>query len=162
MDQELITYLDEHFARQEERTTHLEAWLRGNTLQVEILRKETIRHFERIDETIDGLREGLFQLAEGMVGMDESLRGFQKAVEKDMGDVLKLIRSVYSLMNQRLQSVEIRQDLQGRDPIQILRERYGKPSEQASPTSFLRVRSRSPRSRRSVYIAGCPSGPRGH
>jgi hypothetical protein len=138
MDQELIAYLDEHFARQEERATRLEVWLRGNTLQVEILRKETTRHFERIDETVEELREGLFQLAEGMVGVDESLRGFQKAVAQDIGDVLKLIRSVYSVMNQRLQSVEIRQDLQGRDPIQILRERYGKPSEQASPTSVRR------------------------
>jgi uncharacterized coiled-coil protein SlyX len=132
MDRELIAYLGEQFAkqnerfdRQDERFTHIEERL---TRQEEHLTRidDGVRHTQ---VTVEGLWADLRLVAEGVVGMDERLGTFRTEMSQEIEDVRSLMRSVYSAMNQRIHSVEVRQDLKGRDPVDIIRERFGKRPE---------------------------------
>ena|SRR5215217_752150 len=129
MDQELIAYLESNFAQISERFAKQDE-------KIESFRKETTRRFGHLDEgvrhtqiLVEGLWGDLRLVADGVVGLDERLMAFRKEVAQDIDDVRKLIRPIYSALDQRVRNLEIRKDLQGRDPIDIIRERFGKPSE---------------------------------
>ena len=140
MDRELIAYLGEQFAKQNEQVAQQfakqnERFDRQDERFARIEERLT-RQEERlvgIDEgvrhtqvTVEGLWGDLRQVAEGVIGMDEKLESFRTAIALDIDDVRKLIRSIYAVLDQRVRSVEVRQ---GRDPVDIIRERFGKPPE---------------------------------
>jgi hypothetical protein len=158
MDQELIAYLeknfaqigqrfaqmmderfarmDERFARMDERFARIDERFEKQDEQFRSFREETTRRFGHLDEgvrhtqvLVEGLWGDLRLVADGVVGLDERLMAFRKEVAQDIDDVRKLIRPIYSALDQRVRNLEIRKDLQGRDPIDIIRERFGKPSE---------------------------------
>ncbi len=111
MDQELIAYLDESFRS---------------------LRDDMDRRFERVEEAIrhtqvmvEGVRGDVRLVAEGTYGLDERLGSFRKEVQQEFEDVRKLLRPVYSSPDQRIRTLEVRKDLQGRDPIELIKERFG-------------------------------------
>jgi len=80
-------------------------------------------------ELIAYLESNFAQISERFAKQDEKIESFRKEVAQDIDDVRKLIRPIYSALDQRVRNLEIRKDLQGRDPIDIIRERFGKPSE---------------------------------
>jgi uncharacterized coiled-coil protein SlyX len=136
MDRELIAYLGEQFAKQTENFAQQFAKQdeRFDRIEERLTRQE--EHLVRIDEsvrhtqvTVEGLWGDLRLVAEGVVGMDERLGSFRTEMSQEIEDVRSLMRSVYSAMNQRIHSVEVRQDLKGRDPVDIIRERFGKRPE---------------------------------
>lgn len=111
MDQELVAYLDESFRS---------------------LRDYVDRRFERVEEEIrhtqilvEAGRGDIRMVAEGTYSLDERLGSFRKEVQQEFEDVRKLIRPVYSSLDQRIRTLEVRKDLQGRDPIELIKERFG-------------------------------------
>jgi phage shock protein A len=121
MDQELIAYLDARF--------------RETSEQIEGLREETSRRFEQVDSairqthvTIEGLRGEVRLLAEGVMGADEKLQTFRAEVRQEFEDTRSLIRSSYAQVDRRVHALESWRELKERDPLDLIREKYGKPS----------------------------------
>ena len=162
MDQELIAYLDKRFGENAEQIQNLREEFGGLRDEVggvrgevgglrdevrdlrgefEAFRETTTRNFERMGEeirhngvSVEGARDDIRGIAEGLMCMDEKLGFFRKEVEQEFEDIRKLIRPVYSTYDQRLQTLEMRKDFQRRDPVEMVRERFGlkppdKPSE---------------------------------
>ncbi|MEO6195310.1 MAG: hypothetical protein ABIS20_20005 [Thermoanaerobaculia bacterium] len=120
MDQELIAYLDARFREASE--------------QVEGLREETSRRFEQVDSairqthvTIEGLRGEVRLLAEGVMGADEKLQTFRAEVKQEFEDTRSLIRSSYAQVDRRVHALESWRELKERDPLDLIREKFGKP-----------------------------------
>ncbi len=129
MDQELIAYLDERFRevrqeiqdlREETATKFQEAREETATKFQEV--REEIRHTQIL---VEGVRSDIRMVAEGTYGLDERIVSFRKEVQQEFDDVRKLIRPVYSSLDQRIRTLEVRKDLQGRDPIELIKERFG-------------------------------------
>lgn len=146
MDQELIAYLDEsfrslreyvdgRFERVEEEMRHTREEVRQTREEVRQTQgevhqtQEEVRHArEEIRHTqilVEGVRGDVRLVAEGTFGLDERLGFFRKEVQQEFEDVRKLIRPVYSSLDQRIRTLEVRKDLQGRDPIELIKERFG-------------------------------------
>jgi hypothetical protein len=123
MDQELIAYLDARFGETTEQIQNLRGELEG-------FREETGQRFDRVETEIrhtqvlvEEARGEVRLVAEAYVGMDERLSAFRKEVTEELEDVKKIIRPVYSTLDQRVRNLEVRKDLQERDPIAIIKER---------------------------------------
>jgi chromosome segregation ATPase len=140
MDQELIAYFDARF--------------RETSQQIESLRQETVQRFEQIDghfeqtdgrleqidsrfdrvETairhtqvlVEGLRSDIQMLGEGVMGIDEKLRYFRADVEKEFEATRSMINPPYTDLNNRVQSLEAWRERSERDPIDLIREKFGK------------------------------------
>jgi hypothetical protein len=130
MDQELIAYFDERFRETAQQIQGVREELKQ---EIQSFREETGRRFERVEEKIrhtqvmvEAGRGDIRMVAEGTYGLDERLGSFRKKeVQQEFEDVRKLIRPVYSSLDQRIRTLEVRKDLQGRDPIELIKERFG-------------------------------------
>jgi DNA repair exonuclease SbcCD ATPase subunit len=127
MDQELIAYLDTRFRETSEQIEGLREEFIG-------FREETSRGFERVDSairqthvTIEGLRGEVRLLAEGVMGADEKLQTFRAEVKQEFEDTRSLIRSSYAQVDRRVHALESWRELKERDPLDLIREKYGKP-----------------------------------
>lgn len=132
MDQELIVYLDESFRSLREyvdqRFERVEEEMRNTREEVRQTQEEVRHAREEIRHTqilVEAGRGDIRMVAEGTCGLDERLGFFRKEVQQEFDDVRKLIRPVYSSLDQRLRTLEVRKDLQGRDPIEVIKERFG-------------------------------------
>lgn len=103
MDQELIAYLDERF--------------RETLQQIASLREE-IRHTHVV---VEGLRGDIQLVAEGFIGLDARFISFQEQMKQEFQEVRSSFRLPYSDLDRRLSVLE-------RDPMVIIRERFGKTS----------------------------------
>ena len=150
MDQELIAYLeknfaqigerfaqmDERFNRMDERSDRTDERVGKQDQEIRSFREEMTRRFGHLDEgvrhtqvLIEGLRGDLGVVAEGVIGLDERLIAFRKEVAQDIDEVRKLIRPIYSALDQRVRNLEVSKDIEGRDVIQMIRERFIKSSD---------------------------------
>ena len=144
MDQELVAYFDERFREMREELRQEIHGVRDELGQeihgvrkelkqeIQSFREESGRRFEKVEEEIrhtqvlvEAGRGDIRMVAEGTYGMDERLGFFRKEVQQEFDDVRKLIRPVYSSLDQRIRTLEVRKDLQGRDPIELIKERFG-------------------------------------
>lgn len=144
MDRELIAYLDERFgetSRQMEGLRADFAGLRGEfeglrtetSREITGLREETRAQFEALREEsrhtqiqIETLRDEFRLVAEGVMGVDEKRENSQRSVEKELGEVRALIAPAYSGLDHRVHNLEAWRELKERDPIDVIRERYGR------------------------------------
>lgn len=142
MDQELIAYFDQHFremSRQieslREETTQQIGGLRVEvTQQIQGLREETTQRFEEVTESIrhtrvmvEGVRSDLQLLAEGMMGTNESLGVFRTEVAQELKEVRSLIGLLpYPTLESRVHKLEVWRETRERDPLDIIREKFGK------------------------------------
>lgn len=124
MDQELISFLDQRF--------------RETSRQIEGLREETMQRFEQVEEgirhtrvVVEGLRGDIQAVAEGFMGLDERLGAFQRNVATDLRKVEASVRTPFEFLDHRLRTLETRAENEGKDPVAIVRERFGKRPEQA-------------------------------
>jgi DNA repair exonuclease SbcCD ATPase subunit len=103
MDQDLIAYLDERF--------------RETSRQIESLREETTQRFERLEERteegfrhtgmeIEALRGEVRQVAEGVMGANESLESFREAVAVEFKEVRASIRAPFENLDGRVRILE--------------------------------------------------------
>ena len=115
MDQELLAYLDESFRS---------------------LRDDIDRRFERIEEAIrgsqatsEGLREDLGLFCGAVIDIDDRLKRFEersrREIEEKLAGLRNLVAPSYSALDHRVRMLEIHKECQERDPIEILRERFG-------------------------------------
>lgn len=132
MDQELIAYLETRFS-------HI-------SQQIESLREETAQRFEQVDQrfeqvdtairhthvSIEGLRREVCIVAEGVMGVDERLKPARKDYLQDFEDVRALIRTTYSNLDNRTHALESWRERTERDPIELIRERFGKTPDKSS------------------------------
>jgi hypothetical protein len=144
MDQELVAYFDERFREmredlrqeihgvREELGQEIHGVREELKQEIQSFREETGQRFEKVEEEIrhtqilvEAGRGDIRMVAEGTCGLDERLGFFRKEVQQEFDDVRKLIRPVYSSLDQRLRTLEVRKDLQGRDPIEVIKERFG-------------------------------------
>jgi len=146
MDQEMIAYFDEHFRKTEslhqqtaQQIAELHQRVEEQGRQIVDLRQEVadlrqevadlrqkteikIRHTQIL---VEGLHDQIKILAEGFIGIEERLVEAQKEVAAEFRLVGHSIANHYSDLANRLDVVEKRTERQGRDPMDIIRERYG-------------------------------------
>jgi len=105
MDPELIAYLDERFRGIDESFTQ----------QIQGLREETSQRFNRMDEQlrltdvkVEGLRDNIQQVAEGVVMVNEKLDASKPEVTREFSDLKALIQSGYKELDKRVKVLERR------------------------------------------------------
>jgi hypothetical protein len=120
MDQELIAYLDTRF--------------RETSQQIENLRDQVDTRFERVEAAIrhtqvmvEAVRGEVRMVAEGVMASDEKLQFFRAEVKQEFDDTRSLMRSAYAQVDRRVHALESWRELKERDPIDLIREKFGKP-----------------------------------
>ncbi len=120
MDQEMIAYFDEHFRslRQDLRQEMTE--------QIGGLRQEMTEQTRHTQILVEDMHAKLQLVAEGYFGIQERLTVFQANVDENFKIVHSTLNVHYRDFNNRLRVVEDRTERKGRDPLDLLREMYGK------------------------------------
>jgi hypothetical protein len=133
MDQELIAYLDERFGENARQIQGLRQEMTQRLERVEEGVRHNQAHLERLEEggrhtrvLVEGVRDEVRLVAEGVMGLDERIGFLRTELKQDIEDVRTLIPPVFLALDQRVRVLEHRNDLQRRDPIDMIRERYGK------------------------------------
>jgi chromosome segregation ATPase len=119
MDPVLIAYLDERFQGIDERFRGIDE---SFTQQIQGLREETARRFDKMDEElghmdeqlrltdvkVEGLRDDIKQVAEGVVMVNEKLDASKPEVAREFNDTRALIQSGYRDLDKRVKVLERR------------------------------------------------------
>lgn len=151
MDQELIAYLDARFNQIDERFTGIDerfnqtsrefrevketvgrlagtvGQLGGRVGQLE----ETVGKLDgtvgQLQITVESMRDDIRQVAEGVIANNEKIDAFKAEVVMNFSEVLGLLRPMYMKLDTRISSLEAWRERTERDPLEIIRERFGKP-----------------------------------
>jgi hypothetical protein len=116
MDQELKEYLDQQFSQMAERSQRQEDRMNGL--------EDEIRHTRVV---VESQRNDICQVAEGVIGMNERLDSFRDEMALQFEQVRSLISPPYSDLNRRVKTLESWRERTERDPVELVRERFGKP-----------------------------------
>ena len=115
MDQELIAYFDERFSRIDERFREASQQIGSLRDEFVSFREETTQNFGRVDEEIrqvhvvvEGLRDEVHVVAEGVSGFNEQLSDFRTEVSREFDDVRGLVGSTYTELDRRIRPLEMR------------------------------------------------------
>src|SRR5436309_1035796 len=126
MDQELIAYLDERFRETNQQIAGLREEFVG-------FREEASQGLERVEievreahVKIEDLQGQVRLLAEGVMSSEEKLQAFRTEIKQEFDDTRSLMRSAYAQVDRRVHSLEDWRERKERDPIELIRERYGK------------------------------------
>jgi uncharacterized protein (DUF885 family) len=106
------------------------------------LRQETDQRFARIDREFAEVKDGIRQtqvmveasrgdiklLAEGIIGEGEKLQAFRGEVALLLDEVKGAIFPYYRSIEHRVRQLEERAAREGQDPLELIRQRFGKPS----------------------------------
>lgn len=117
MDQELIAYLDRRFGEIASRFAQVDTRLAGL--------EEAVRHTQVL---VENLRGDVCQVAEGVIGTDETLRALRKEIQQPSDDLRALLRQSCSTLDSRVHRLESWRETKERDPIDIIREKWGRPA----------------------------------
>jgi hypothetical protein len=112
MDQELIAYLDARF-----RETSQQIDTRFDRVEA------AVRHTQVM---VEGLRGDMQMLGEGVMASDEKLQFFRAEVKQEFEETRGLMRSAYAQVDRRVHALESWRELKERDPIDLIREKFGK------------------------------------
>ncbi|MFL6194662.1 MAG: hypothetical protein ACJ75H_10865 [Thermoanaerobaculia bacterium] len=142
MDQELIAYLDARFRENSAQFEGLSQQIQGlqrdvteNTRRIEGLERGVAENGEQIRYTqvqVEGLRGDIQLLAEGIMGSNERNDKLQVAVDRGFREVRTLMASAYSSFHQRVNALETWREIKERDPLELIRERFGRNRGPAS------------------------------
>jgi archaellum component FlaC len=119
MDQELIAYLDERFRGIDER-------FRETSEQIEARFEEVKDEIRQTRVEIEGLRGTVRLVAEGVMSVEERLKPFRKDFDQEFENIRGLIRASYANLDTRTHSLESWRERKDRDPLDLIRERFGK------------------------------------
>ena len=132
MDQELIAYLDQRFRESSQQVASLHEQIASLREEMASFREETNRRFEQVEEAIrhtrveiEGLRGQIRLLAEGMINFDERLAAFKGEIQRDLESIRRLFFSLHEALQDRVHGLESWRQTKERDPIEIIKERYG-------------------------------------
>ncbi|MFL6193629.1 MAG: hypothetical protein ACJ75H_05625 [Thermoanaerobaculia bacterium] len=94
--------------------------------------------FDRVEEgirhngvEIEGMRGEIKLLAEGIFSFDQRLTSLQNQVTRELADHRQMVTSAFGVSNDRLQALEGWRETKERDPLELIKERFGlgsKPS----------------------------------
>jgi hypothetical protein len=131
MDQELIAYLDARFRETSQQIADLRVEVGGLGGEFESFRQDTAQRFEKLEAEIQyaHIKVGnlpIRLLAEGVVSFEEKLQAFRAEVKQEFDETRGLMRSAYGQVDHRLLSLESFKARKDRDPIELIRELYGK------------------------------------
>jgi uncharacterized coiled-coil DUF342 family protein len=76
---------------------------------------------------LEGEHEDIRQLAEGLIGTNERLDSFRAEIAIQFDQMKSFISLPYKDMDGRVKVLESWKELSERDPVEIVRERYGRP-----------------------------------
>src|SRR5882724_12829687 len=128
-------------ALRDETTQQITALRDETTQQITALRDEMNQRFEKVDErfervevavhhtqiTVEAMRGDVQLLAEGWIGQEEKLQASRGEVNLRFDEIKGLIGSIgprYADLDRRICQLEERAAREGRDPIEIIRERF--------------------------------------
>ena len=98
--------------------------------QIAGLRQETREQIRHTQILVENLHDQIRILAEGFIGLEERMTASQGEVAKEFRTVGHTIELYYRDLEKRIRVVEERTEREGRDPMDIIRERYGKRKEE--------------------------------
>jgi chromosome segregation ATPase len=151
MDQELIAYLDARFTQIDARFTQTSQEIRevketvgklegtvgqldGRIGKLEGTVGKLDGKVEKLEGTVghlqitvESMRDDIRQVAEGVIANNERIDAFKGEMVLDLGEILGLLRPMYMKLDTRISSLESWRERTERDPLEIIRERYGKP-----------------------------------
>lgn len=149
MDQELIAYLDARFRENSTQFEGLSQRIQGlqtdvrslqaevteNTRRIEGLERSVAENGEQIryaQVQIEGMRGDVQLLAEGIMGSHERNDKLQVNLDREFREVRTLMTSAYSGFHQRVNALETWREIKDRDPLELIRERFGRNRGPAS------------------------------
>jgi len=148
MDQELIAYLDERFGKIDDRFQQIDERFQqiGERFQrvderfddtnreITTLREETNARFGQLDRSVqetrvllENMHGELRLVAEGVIGFDDKLQAFRKESAEGSEEALHILRRLppYVQLEGRIDVLESWRERLDRDPIEVIRERFG-------------------------------------
>lgn len=134
MDKELIAYLDQRFGENAKQIEGLREEVAGIRTELAEFREQVERRFEQVDEQIrqvyvvmEGLRHEVHLVAEGYLALNERLTAQQSETLLRLDEVKASIVPYYQDLNRRVGQMEGVVERHGRDVMDVIRERFGKP-----------------------------------
>ena len=134
MDQEIKAYFDAQFAqmgdRIDARLDRMDTRLDGMDSRLDGMDSRLDRLETEVRQTrilVEGQRDDLRQIAEGIIGTNERLDAFSRGLQAQVDQMPSLIALPYQAMDGRVRALESWKERTDRDPVEIVRERWGKP-----------------------------------
>jgi len=133
MDQDLIDYLNARFGETSQRIASLREEVSGLRKEFEIFRVDTAQRFEKVEAEVQyahvkygGLSRVIDLFGGGMLGLEERLQVFRAEMKQEFEETRGLMRSAYAQVDHRMLSLEAFKARRDRDPLEVIREHYGK------------------------------------
>jgi archaellum component FlaC len=136
MDQELVAYLDTRFERVEGRLERMESridGIEGRLGGVEGRLDGFEGRLGRIEDSVrqtqvmvEGVRDDIRQVAEGVIGTNERMDRVQTELILKIDEVGGLVKAAFTALDSRVRILESWKERTDRDPVEIVRERYGR------------------------------------
>jgi predicted nucleic acid-binding Zn-ribbon protein len=133
MDQDLIAFLNARFSETSQRIASLREEVSGLRKEFEIFRADTAQRFEKVEAEVQhahtkygGLSRVIDLFGGGMVTLEERLQIFRAEMKQEFEETRGLMRSAYAQVDHRMLSLEAFKARRDRDPIEVIREHYGK------------------------------------
>ena len=127
--EERLENVDARFVRVEIRLDQIEERLEN----VEVRLGQVTERIEKVDDrvhqtqiAVESLRGDLRIVAEGVMSNDEKIITLREEVARKLDEMGITIRQTYQDMGDRVRRVERFVKREGRDPVEIIREKFGK------------------------------------
>ena len=131
--QGLITYFDKRFG---EMSQQIQGLREDMTLELAKAREEMAQGFAKASEEnhhtrilVENVHSNVRLLAEGVIGMGERMDAFREEVTTEVKNIRSLTQDVYTALERRVHTLETWRETKERDPIDIIKERFGKRPE---------------------------------
>jgi hypothetical protein len=127
MDQDLKDYLDQMGRRLsglEDTAQQTQVRLHDEIQMTRILLYDEIQQTRIL---LERQHDDIRQVAEGVVGTNERLDSFRDEVAHQFDEVRSLISPPYRDLDSRVKILESWKERTDRDPVEIVRERFGRP-----------------------------------
>jgi DNA anti-recombination protein RmuC len=128
--QGLITHLDKQF---EEMSQQIQGLREEMTQEFANVREEMAQGFANAREEnrhtrvlVEDVHSNVRLVAEGVIGMGERMDTFRTEVTTEVKNIRSLVQDAYSALERRVHTLETWRETKERDPLDIIRERYGK------------------------------------
>ena len=130
MEPELKDYLDKQFSQIGERFGQLGSRMDRIESHMDGLEARLGAVESEVQQTrilVEAQHNDIRQVAEGVIGTNERLDSFKEEMTLQFEHVRSLISPPYSDLNRRLKLLESWRERSERDPVELVRERFGKP-----------------------------------
>lgn len=131
--QEVIAYIGKRFDETSQQIQGLRAEM---TQEFANIRAEMTQGFAKAHEEnrqtrvlIENVHSDVRLVAEGIIGMGERIDSFRVEFMTEVKNVRSLVQDAYSALEPRVHALESWRETRERDPIDIIKERFGRRPE---------------------------------